>query len=129
MLPLISHIYLFLIFEGVKVDYFSSITQLFSDNSELKTGIPRWWNPVLNIAFVYDDELAFIYSNERLRYWAIVLVGQNFRLLSLTEPQPQLTIMVALLTIKTKVAQRLMNTKTVQKSIDFNVRFRILVNI
>jgi hypothetical protein len=37
-----------------------------------------------------------------------------------------MTVMVALLTIKMKVAQRLMNTKIAQKPIDANVRFRIL---
>lgn len=36
-----------------------------------------------------------------------------------------MTVMVALLTIKMKVAQRLMNTKIAQKPIDANVRFRI----
>jgi hypothetical protein len=36
-----------------------------------------------------------------------------------------MTVFVALLTIKIKVVQRLMNTKTARKSIDVNVRFRI----
>jgi hypothetical protein len=40
-----------------------------------------------------------------------------------------MTVFVALLTIKIKVVQRLMNTKTARKSIDVNVRFRIIVNI
>jgi hypothetical protein len=30
--------------------------------------IPLLCKPALNIAFVYDNELAFICSNERLRY-------------------------------------------------------------
>ena len=40
-----------------------------------------------------------------------------------------MTAQVALLTIKRRVAQRLLNTKIVQKSIDANVRYRIKVNV
>jgi hypothetical protein len=50
------HIYLsFYILKEVKVGYFSTTNQLFSHNS--KQAPPLLCKPILNIAFVYDDEL------------------------------------------------------------------------